>query len=431
LHNRGMLRRGIWRRCGLGILVPACLLACVSSARAAAKKPSDVLTRPVLRIPVDALGFTPPPALYLPYRIPESSLDFLDADHLLLTFHVARLMRRRPDASESDQDQTIHAVLFDLPGGRIAAQTDWRLHDRARYLWMLGGGTFLLRKGDTFYRGDTSLELRPYLSPVGSFMFAELSPDAAHFEVEYSNPATEDAPATKSQAPSLLGDGTQFAKPKQKYTLLIVDTQNLTSKRVNDLPAPIMLPLVPGGYLTAVEGKGRQWAVMMNPWQGAPHAITTVDSTCRPDAQPISSDAFLALSCLPYSTDHLVQAFDLSGKKLWEQRWQSRFIWGTFSYSRSGSRFAYGSLEVDHDVDPLDPVDISSILGQPVGVFEVQNGKSDLVLGATPIITAGENFALSPSGDRFAIVRDGAIELYDLPPIAGTAPAPPAAKAKR
>jgi hypothetical protein len=37
-------------------------------------------------------------------------------------------------------------------------------------------------------------------------------------------------------------------------------------------------------------------------------------------------------------------------------------------------------------------------------------------------LSAGQNFALSADGRRFAILRNGAIEVYDLPPVEAAAP---------
>jgi hypothetical protein len=39
------------------------------------------------------------------------------------------------------------------------------------------------------------------------------------------------------------------------------------------------------------------------------------------------------------------------------------------------------------------------------------------VKDASPVLSAGQNFALSADGRRFAILRNGAIEVYDLPPV--------------
>ena len=42
----------------------------------------------------------------------------------------------------------------------------------------------------------------------------------------------------------------------------------------------------------------------------------------------------------------------------------------------------------------------------------------ELTQYATPVLSAGQNYALSPDGDRFAVLRDNAIEIYNLPPAA-------------
>ncbi len=421
-----MLRSTRWRRCGLGLAT----IALGSPPGALAKKPLAAPV-PALRIPVAPLGFTPPAALYLPYRIPQSSLGFLDENHLLFTFHIARLMRRVPDDPSSDLDQTMRALVVDLPDGKVSARSDWRLHDRDRYVWTLGDGTFLLRKRDTLYLGDKSLRLHLYLEPLGTFMYGQMAPGARTLEAEFVNQvqALGDQ-GSAAAAPTLGPDAPPQDTPRRQYTMLIVNTRNRSSKRVNDLQHPIALPLVTGGYVAPEQRTGKQWAIMMNPWQGAPRQITMLTSSCTPEIEPISDDTFLALSCRPFTTDHIVQSFDMSGKELWEQRWQSRFVWGTFAFSHTGNRFAYGSIEVSQEMGTPAPVENNSILGEPVAVFDVKSGKPDLVLDAEPVMTAGENFALSPSGNKFAIVRNGAIEIYNLPPVE-SAPDEPAGKAGR
>ncbi len=381
---------------------------------------------PSARIPVEPLGFVPPGKFFMPYRIPAATLDFLDANHLLFTFHVARLMRREPDEPKDDQDQTIRALVLTVPSGKIESEGDWRLHDRERYLWMLTDGRFLMRQRDTLYLGDKTLKLSTYLYPEGTLASVQLSPDASTLLVEFAKPVEEDA--DKPSAPTLGDDAPHLPEHPQQYSLLVVDTHGKVASRAGHLSRAVVLPMVEGGYLGLQQGKGKQWDVVMNPFHGEGRTITSVTSTCQPSVQPLSQQTFLTKGCLPYSADSLVDAFDLSGRKLWEQTWQSRFTWGTYAYSAAGNRFAYGSVEVNHDLSTLDPVGEDSILGQPVGVFSIESGKLDAVLDATPIMTAGENFALSPDGGKLAILREGAIEIYNLPPVA--APAVSAAMAK-
>jgi hypothetical protein len=50
---------------------------------------------------------------------------------------------------------------------------------------------------------------------------------------------------------------------------------------------------------------------------------------------------------------------------------------------------------------------------------------------ASPILTAGQNFALSEDGERLAVLRGGAIEIYKVPsPPATEKPGPPVATKK-
>src|ERR1700761_947391 len=102
------------------------------------------------RIPVGPLGYRPPGSLYLLSGRAFSTLDFIDAHHLLFTFHQPRLMRRREHVGRMDNDQMIQAVVLSLPQGEVLESAEWRMHDRSRYLWPLAGGKFLLRQGNSY-----------------------------------------------------------------------------------------------------------------------------------------------------------------------------------------------------------------------------------------------------------------------------------------
>ncbi len=393
-------------------------IAVVLAAGAGAAPLKEAPPAPAARIPVGRFGFVPPGKFFMPYRIPAATLDFLDATHLLFTFHVAALMRRDPDATKDDQDQTVRALVLTVPDGKIESEGTWRLHDRDRYLWMLPNGHFLMRQRNTLYQGDKTLSLSVYLHPEGNLASVQLSPDASTLVVQFAVPAKsdEDDEAKSADAPTLGDDAPHLPEHPQNFSLIVIDTHGKTAVRGSHTSHAVLLPLVEGGYLSVNQGKGRQWDIHLNPFKGDSRTVGSVLSTCQPTVQPVSQQAYIARSCQPFSSDYLVDAFDLQGRKLWEQVWQSRFTWGTYAYSVEGNRFAYGSVEVDHSLAALDPVDESSILGQPVGVFSIASGKLDTVLDATPVLTAGENFSLSPNGDRLAILREGAIEIYNLPP---------------
>src|SRR6202161_4559837 len=74
---------------------------------------------PEERFPVGPLGYRPPGPLYMLSGRAFSSLDFIDAHHLLFTFHLPRLMRREPNPDRFEDDQIIQAVILSVPGGTV------------------------------------------------------------------------------------------------------------------------------------------------------------------------------------------------------------------------------------------------------------------------------------------------------------------------
>ena len=72
---------------------------------------------------------------------------------------------------------------------------------------------------------------------------------------------------------------------------------------------------------------------------------------------------------------------------------------------------------MNRDIGTMDAFGEDDVVGQPVGVFNTKTGAMVLVKDASPVLSAGQNFTLSADGRRFAILRNGAIEVYDLPPV--------------
>ena len=105
-------------------------------------KPEHPASQPAaFTIPVEPLGFFAPGAIYQGQRESLVSLDFLDEDHLLFTFHAPGLIRREGNPA-AENEREIRAMVLTLPTGTVDAEALWTVHDRGRYLWMLNGGHF-------------------------------------------------------------------------------------------------------------------------------------------------------------------------------------------------------------------------------------------------------------------------------------------------
>jgi hypothetical protein len=417
-------RSGCWMAGGLACTaLLVCALAGAAESGPDAKHKADVGPPPTIRIDVTSLGFIPPSRFYLSARMSSVTLDFIDKDHLLFTFRKSGLVPRLPDEPKDDEDRIICAVVLDAGNGKVVERAEWRMHDRQRYLWAIGDGKFLVRQRNALYLTDSHLELRPYMQFNTNLQSIEIAPDhnlmAVEFE-KFDRPAADDDAQTKPK-PTLDDDllGTQ---PRRKSTqILIVRPMDLTVVARSEAHHAVSVPLLNTGMIQVLEGKRPDlWEVQNRPFGGEPAILGEVKSACTPMVQALSKSAVMTVGCYGGTSDRAVTVMSAEGKLLWQDRWQPRYIWPTFEFAENGTRFAYGSLQLNHTIGTMDPFGDEDVQGQMVGVFDTETGKLQLVKNATPALSAGHNYALTADGSRFAILRDGALEVYDLPP------APPA-----
>lgn len=416
------------KRRGWSAAVIVLLAACAAHAgkHDSGAKPPDVAPGaglvPVVRIAVEPLGFLAPSPAYLNLRLAWASLNFIDKDHLLFTFHANGLLRRIPDDAVDDDDQVIHAVVLEIANSKVLRQADWRMHDRGHYLWGLQDGKFLVRERNSLFLTDSNLELRPYLTFKTDLQGVEVSPGRTMLMLEVKKFLPPEVNGAAGGAPSLLPPSlVSPGRARQRRTEMMLmrpgERKVLAEAEIRD---PLAIPLLEDGILETIEGKqAKQWLIEKETTDKTTQEVGSVRSECVPQLQTLSRNVVLAQNCpVNGANGNMVSALSLAGGVLWQGHWQSKYIWPSFDYSEDGSRFAYESLQMNRDIGTMDAFGEADVVAQPVGVLDTETGKLEMVRDASPVLSEGQNFALSKDGRRFAILRDGAIEVYDLPPVA-------------
>ncbi len=367
---------------------------------------------PEERILVGPLGYQPPGPLYLLSGRAFSSLDFVDANHLLFTFHEPRLLRREVDAGGPDNGQMIHAVVLDLSDGTVSASADWRMRDRSRYLWSVGDGKFLIRQRNTYSLTNASLKLHHYVEVATPVLETEVSPDGRILVIEhqYERHTPEEHSKLAAQA-AKYGDPPP-AEDTQITLLEVASRDVLAALRT---PSPVAVPVTSDGYVGVARDTGDDFVVRFIPFQGEVLPLGKVSSTCTPHENFLSQKALIIESCGPKSQNIYLDAWSTDGKKLWSGRREGHLVWPTFVSSRTGNRFAVSLLRVSRFVDLTASLVDEDVKEQVVQVFDTETGALLMTTTASPILTAGQNFALSDDGDRLAVLRDGAIEIDKVP----------------
>jgi len=408
--------------------------------------------QPSVSIPLAPLGFATPTTFYFGERFAMVSLNFLDENSLLFTFRVPGLIKREPavPGQRTVAERHIRALTLALPSGQIEAESLWVLHDYSKYLWTMPGGKFLLRDRNLLQVGDKTLRLQPLLRFPGQVNSVEFDPGRHLLITDTTEPP---APETGRNAP-----GTTAAGPASQQSVADPATAAARISANSDAGVeapeaqrlvrilrmgtwqPMLFSHTNGSVHLAVDGEGyydtlrsgdERWLVAFEFFKGASKPIGLVESDCDPNLDALASGIVLVSACLPNGARHLTafardraEAGDKDRARLWDVTLPPTKVWPQWATSEDGMRFARSTLEVTHPIGIFSPLDDSDVRGQSVQVYDLATGAMVLSGPLSPVLDGGGNFALSPSGRRLAVLNDGEIQVYDLPPVA---PLPPPA----
>ncbi len=379
--------------------------------------PAGPTIAPKWSIPVEPLGFSPPGPIYLGARNALASLDFIGEDKLLFTFRVPGLLHR-DSANAEGEEREIRAVVLRIPQGTVESEQVWTVHDRARYLWMLEDGHFLLRDQNNLMQGDASLILKPFLKFPGPLEWVEVDPTRQYLVTDSHEPVqdkTNDngeraSPSTASAQVDADG-GDTGRTPAMVVRILRRDTGRVML--LGRVRTAVHLPINDEGYLEELEGDAWKRIINLSYFTGGSRVLANVESLCQLTDTFVSVREILASAC-GSNGDKLV-ALTTDGRVLWTDDTPPVAIWPVVTIAANGSRIARETLGATHSVNAYAPVDSDDIKGQWVTVYDAATGDMALETPANPPLDSGGNVAISPSGRRVAVVNAGAIQIFELP----------------
>jgi hypothetical protein len=374
---------------------------------------------PARSIPVEPLGFFAPGSYYQGRRESLASLDFLDEDHLLFTFRAPGLIKREGNPRVTGEHH-VRAVVVALQTGAMTGEALWTVHDRGRYIWMLGDGQFLFRDQSDLKLGDSSLELTPLIRFPGSLLWVETDPLQSLLVTESQERVDARGKAGDAQGGGLESELADTSPTIMLRVLRRSPQQVMLQSRIRDT---VHLPINSEGYVEILRGKGHEWILNLNSFKGGSRIVGNIDSMCMPMVEFVSDPEFVVTTCNPDNSRWIV-AMSTDGKRLWNASKPATQVWPRLIMAPNGLRLARETLVSTHGVNATSPISFEDIKGQLVEVYDATTGKIELTAPASPVLDGGGNIAFSPSSRRVAILEGGAIQVYELP---GPAPAPQSA----
>ena len=370
----------------------------------------DPPAHPFASIPIGPLGYRPIGSVYMLLRLSSLSLDFVDDTHLLFTFHYSRLMSREAEAGHDDQ--IIRGVVLEIPSGKVDATAEWRMHDRQQYLFPLGTGQFLLRRGGDIEIMGNDLVLHPYIHFTNHLEAVQISPDGKML-IAQSDLERHSQEKHKQLVEQAIANGENLPDEDVSIQMVRLDERNVLAEAKSE--NPVRLAVSAGGYVDHEQLPGNDWGIHFHSFAGKDRQFFKVHSTCAPAEDFISADIVLLNLCDARSADRYVTAVTTDGKEAWKGEWDGRFISPNLSFSSKGTDFAINWIIASHPVDAMFSLSDGDVQGQAVQVLGTATGHLLLSVSALPVSSAGQNFALSPDGSKLAVLNKGNIELYEVP----------------
>ena len=356
------------------------------------------------RIDLAPLGYPGLPASARQSGSSNLSLDFLDADHVLVTFNQKRMFQRLPECPPTHNDRVIHAVVLELPEGQVVKETDWYLHDSLRYLWPLGSGHFLLRRLNRLYEVSSNFEEKLILDSPAELHWVAVTPDGRQIITE----TPDDSPAKANQG-------------GHPVKITFLDASSLAVQHVMRSKSAIRLGATSSGFADVVRTGGSTWLVRFGSSLRDRTNITRIRSRAAPNIVYGTANTLLIGRCSPSSGGYRMSAFTVTGTHLWKQSWSECRYTPASKGSEDGSRVAIVSVAVrpvsgtPASTSQSDPEEEG--LEQRIQVLETASGQTVVTAKAQQAVLDGANVSLAPDGTRLAVLDATEILLYSLQPV--------------
>jgi hypothetical protein len=413
-----------------GLAVATAAMGGASAWGAGAEKPKpQAQPLPWVTISLSSLGVPTLPDSFLQLGASMLTLGVVDDTHLLVTFSTRGLVPRIPGDPPDDEDRMVAAELVELPSGRVVERTDWHMHDHSRYLWRLGKGRFLVRSRQDLFlltpesrlKTDDPLKQIQFTVRDGMPVAAFVSPEKGMLIVETVTPEekaklemTSSKVVVNAPKPRVTIDFFRLKGGDEPGSELTVRTSGAVQA-----PAPMLLPMDGDGYLWSGDGQRGRWPVSFNEFGGREVKVGPVDSSCEPRLQMVSRSEYLAFTCMGTDDRSRVKAYGMDGHETWEDSVGGTFGLPEFAFAPQAGRFAIS--RITSPAGATEELGFGSVLPsdatQEVRVYQTESGDLLLKVQTTPVTKFAENFDLSEDGSVAAVVRDGGVEVYKLPPL--------------
>lgn len=360
-------------------------------------------TQPAAILSLGSLGYAPHGRERALTFNHETTVTYLDADHLLCTFDPHALRSRTADGAESVRK--IRAVLIDPRTKSVIRVVEWRVRGNDAYLWRYGQGQVLVHMEHELrlFNGD--------LAPVRSI------PMEGTIKWIASSPTTDHIAVGVLKQRYSLDEYHSFEqsgqRPEQDLEVRVYDHDwNLVSLslRSSTSPEPV---LSDGGELRVKRVSAGHWKISEYSWDKSVHDVATVRSVCRPLLSAPEPGLTFVTGCGATTDDDWYRMLRRDGHPLVKAESGPDEIVQSAEAAADGE-FAVRVIKASSPRSEDQPFDRDDVVKEEIGVYRASDGRRISSVVTDDFVLAQHSYALSPTGTQMAVVGSSAIFLYNI-----------------
>jgi len=379
---------------------PSCSVALAETG------PSDADPHAAASFSIAGMGYSPRLTRELTELDYDAAIAYLGSGELLFTFNPHKLVPRYPQEYD-DVARVIRAVVIDLDGKTVTHTVDWRVPDGGQYLWPVGLDHVVVHIGNELRMYGPGLSLEQKMTLDGPLNFLRISPDGKVLAVGVVRERHS------RQIHRQLQDSSSDA-PEEDVAIHVVDA---SFKPVGELlrtsaSAPPVLTDA-GEARTLPDGRQR-WLIQEETWDRHTRKIALVASSCAVTAVALRGDLLFLRGCDVHVRSRWYRAIRMDGHTVLKGVVSGKNIETAVLANESTPTFVLAMAKSADAVLTGAPFHGSDLASETIGVYEANNGKRIFATNVTSPAPTKQTFALSPQGDRLAVLRGNEISFYGI-----------------
>lgn len=333
----------------------------------------------------------------------DSTVSYLGAGRLLVTFDLHRLRHRFSRGEAVGSTRAVRALLLDAHTLAVLRVLDWQVGGDGQYLWDVSGKVLVLI-------GETLRLLNRDLVAEGSYRtgapvtYVAVAPGGERFAVGtlHERYSRED----RRRLETTLG-----APPEESVDVVLLDAglrPMFWVEKSSFLPPPVLTDK--GEVVASVAGRDH-WILETRQAEGAMQRVARVVSSCPPRVSaPMPGHLFVVgCSSAPYRNWYRMLRVD--GRAVLRSSGSSREIEQASQGSEAGS-FAVRIVRARNTTAPGDRFYKADLQEQEIGLYAARDGRQLLVVRTPEVSPVEQSFAVSPDGAAISALVEGSVAVF-------------------